>query len=93
MRVPWETLDDKVNRKAYELALERIVDLENAISAYLVPRHGSRRHLQTRRARGADAQGRQVHSEVGAYFHPRFCLNRRGTNDLAASVPTLLQTS
>ena len=32
MRVPWDTLDDKVNRRAYELALERIAELEAEVS-------------------------------------------------------------
>ncbi len=31
MRVPWETLDDKVTQRTYELALERVVELELAI--------------------------------------------------------------
>lgn len=31
MRVPWETLDDKVRQRTYELALERVVELEKQL--------------------------------------------------------------
>ncbi len=31
LREPWETLDDKVRQRTYELALERVVDLEEAL--------------------------------------------------------------